>query len=350
MFNDLLNFQQRKPVRTHSKRPLNAFMVWSQIERQKLIETTPDLHHAGISKHLGKRWRGLSQQEQKPFIQEAERLRVLHMMEYPHYKYQPRKKAKRKTILDSDGPSDLAAKHTQNSVSPYSDSPIISPSDSPCYTYNTPSPVSFCHPEPPTTYSTSFSSPSIHLTNTANQMTYNYCDIMSTTDSSLQSIDPVFCLSSMLPLQDDRITLNTDTDDQPDEAPNNFSHVQQSKLKQKQENSKKRGQGEISEFRASDQDKETSHLSDNPMYEEHHKNYPESQRMFWTDQGQAEIYQRDGGHLHYQPNYEYHQMLSSDYLDPLFLSESYKKDTFSYNLDIPTFLLPEEEASYHLTF
>ena len=73
-------------------------MVWSQIERQKLIETTPDLHHAGISKHLGKRWRGLSQQEQKPFIQEAERLHVLHMMEYPHYKYQPRKKGKIKKV------------------------------------------------------------------------------------------------------------------------------------------------------------------------------------------------------------------------------------------------------------
>ena len=90
--------QRKKPE--HIKRPLNAFMVWSQIERQKLIETTPDIHHAGISKHLGKRWRGLSQQEQKPFIQEAERLRVLHMMEYPHYKYQPRKKAKTKKVSE----------------------------------------------------------------------------------------------------------------------------------------------------------------------------------------------------------------------------------------------------------
>ena len=67
-------------------------MVWSQIERQKMIKKTPDLHHAGISKHLGKMWRELSQQEKTPFIEEAERLRVLHMVEYPGYKYQPRKK------------------------------------------------------------------------------------------------------------------------------------------------------------------------------------------------------------------------------------------------------------------
>ena len=42
----------------------------------------------------------MPQQEQKPFIQEAERLRVLHMMEYPHYKYQPRKKGKIKKVSE----------------------------------------------------------------------------------------------------------------------------------------------------------------------------------------------------------------------------------------------------------
>jgi len=87
-----------KPI--HIKRPLNPFMVWSQIERQKMTQKTPDLHHAGISKHLGKRWRGLTQQERKPYIEEAERLRVLHIMEYPDYKYQPKKKGKGKKISE----------------------------------------------------------------------------------------------------------------------------------------------------------------------------------------------------------------------------------------------------------
>ena len=79
-------------------------MVWSQIERQKLISNRPDLHHAGISKHLGKRWRQLSPQERKPFIEEAEKLRVLHMMEFPDYKYRPRKR-KRKATLSSVCPA-----------------------------------------------------------------------------------------------------------------------------------------------------------------------------------------------------------------------------------------------------
>ena len=74
----------------HVKRPMNAFMVFSQIERHAIIEADPTVHNAEISKHLGKRWRGLSQEERDPFIREAERLRHLHMVEFPDYKYTPR--------------------------------------------------------------------------------------------------------------------------------------------------------------------------------------------------------------------------------------------------------------------
>ena len=73
---------------------MNAFMVWSQIERRKICEVQPDMHNAEISKRLGKRWKTLSEEERAPYIQEAERLRQLHMQEYPDYKYRPRKKAK----------------------------------------------------------------------------------------------------------------------------------------------------------------------------------------------------------------------------------------------------------------
>ncbi len=71
---------------------MNAFMVWSQIERRKICEVQPEMHNAEISKRLGKRWKTLSSDERAPFIQEAQRLRLLHMQEYPDYKYRPRKK------------------------------------------------------------------------------------------------------------------------------------------------------------------------------------------------------------------------------------------------------------------
>ena len=78
----------------HIKRPMNAFILWSQIERRKILNRQDQyatIHNAEISKLLGKRWKNeLTDQDRQPFIREAERLRLLHMKEHPDYKYRPR--------------------------------------------------------------------------------------------------------------------------------------------------------------------------------------------------------------------------------------------------------------------
>ena len=109
-------------------------MVYAQAARKKLTENHQHLNNAELSKTLGKFWRMLSEEEKRPFKEEAERLRLQHKKDYPEYRYQPKRRkiindvrnekevkivSKTKQTVDtykSQGNSQTIYKHEENGI------------------------------------------------------------------------------------------------------------------------------------------------------------------------------------------------------------------------------------------
>uniref|UniRef100_A0AAR2IVR9 Transcription factor SOX-30 n=1 Tax=Pygocentrus nattereri TaxID=42514 RepID=A0AAR2IVR9_PYGNA len=72
------------------KRPMNAFMLWAMIHRPALSIANPKASNADISVQLGLEWSKLTDKQKMPYYEEAQRLKIRHMQEFPDWIYQPR--------------------------------------------------------------------------------------------------------------------------------------------------------------------------------------------------------------------------------------------------------------------
>lgn len=78
---------------------MNAFMAFSLSKRRQQKKDDHNVHHAVFSQNMGKLWKSMSPDEQFPYKEEAKRLKMLHAIEYPDYKYKPKKKSTARSCL-----------------------------------------------------------------------------------------------------------------------------------------------------------------------------------------------------------------------------------------------------------
>ncbi|XP_031209224.1 transcription factor SOX-30 isoform X2 [Mastomys coucha] len=98
----------------HVKRPMNAFMVWARIHRPALAKANPAANNAEISVQLGLEWNKLSEEQKKPYYDEAQKIKEKHREEFPGWVYQPRPGKRKRFPLSV---SSVFSGTTQNIIS-----------------------------------------------------------------------------------------------------------------------------------------------------------------------------------------------------------------------------------------
>eukprot|EP00096_Caligus_rogercresseyi_P007952 TRINITY_DN2615_c0_g1_i1.p1 TRINITY_DN2615_c0_g1~~TRINITY_DN2615_c0_g1_i1.p1 ORF type:complete len:353 (-),score=104.27 TRINITY_DN2615_c0_g1_i1:563-1621(-) len=99
----------KKPKEPHIKKPLNAFMLYMK-EMRPVVQSECTLKEsAAINQILGRRWHGLSREEQAKYYEKARMERQKHMQMYPHwnardnYRFGQKKKKRKRDRSDDPG-------------------------------------------------------------------------------------------------------------------------------------------------------------------------------------------------------------------------------------------------------
>jgi hypothetical protein len=126
----------RKQPDGHIPRPRNAFILFRcDFVAQKKIPASVEPDHRNISRIVGRIWKAMSDEDRRPWIEEAKREREKHKRLYPQYRYSPasaaaaaattalkEKRAQNQRIRESMGvlPTWELSSHTKNSLQSWS--------------------------------------------------------------------------------------------------------------------------------------------------------------------------------------------------------------------------------------
>ena len=125
----------RKQPQGHIPRPRNAFILFRcDFVAQKKIPASVEPDHRNISRIVGRIWKAMSDEDRRPWVEEAKREREKHKRLYPLYRYSPasaataattalkEKRAQNQRIRESMGvlPTWELASHTRDSLQSWS--------------------------------------------------------------------------------------------------------------------------------------------------------------------------------------------------------------------------------------
>jgi hypothetical protein len=115
-----------RPVKTQQfiKRPLNAYMIWTRQERQKIVANDPKIKMNEVSKaiQMGERWKAMSDKEKRPYFEMAKKYAIEHkkaLKDNPNLTYiPPKKKAAKEHGHDPNGPKSPLSVHSPSPSTP----------------------------------------------------------------------------------------------------------------------------------------------------------------------------------------------------------------------------------------
>ncbi|KAI1814980.1 hypothetical protein GGS20DRAFT_597441 [Poronia punctata] len=83
------------------KKTRNKFMLFRADGAPALRAATPGITNGEISNIMGERWRALTAEQQRPWVELADRLKAEHKAKYPHYKCRPNQNRKGKAATEA---------------------------------------------------------------------------------------------------------------------------------------------------------------------------------------------------------------------------------------------------------
>ncbi|KAI8977491.1 high mobility group box domain-containing protein [Mycotypha africana] len=102
-WNDLV-----EPLLSETKRPTNAFILYSNALRRKLKALFPKYTNCEASKFLGAMWKSINKDIKDSYIKQAIECRRLHKLKYPNFEYNIKKETNTGKAISSlqDSPTD----------------------------------------------------------------------------------------------------------------------------------------------------------------------------------------------------------------------------------------------------